>query len=111
VVKWLGAGYLVYLGVKTLLSMEAFDPAQLQVGPSGGARRQGVIAEVLNAKLALFSLAFISQVVNPAGSVFWQFVVLDSVTTMLTSGVDAVVALGASPLSRLLAGNVAARRC
>ena len=110
VVKWLGAGYLVYLGVETLLSRHAFEPAELQGEPSGTAMRQGVIAEVLNPKTALFFLAFIAQFVDPVGSVFWQFVMLGSVTTLLTSGVDAIVAVGAGPLSRLLAGNVAASR-
>ena len=91
--KWLGAAYLVYLGVKTLLDKSGFgDDIDLTSVPSNvsqrGALRQGIVAEVLNPKTALFFLAFIPQFVNPDGNVFWQFVVLGTFTTLLTSGVD-----------------------
>lgn len=109
VVKWLGAAYLVYLGVKTLLGRAGFSPDDVEAPASGGALRQGVVAEVLNPKTALFFLAFIPQFVNPAGNVFWQFVLLGCVTTLLTSGVDLVVAFTAAPLSAWLRRNRGAR--
>ncbi len=109
VVKWLGAAYLVYLGIKTLLGGSGFSTADVAQTPSGGALRQGIIAEILNPKTALFFLAFIPQFVHPGGGVFWQFVLLGAITTLLTSGVDLLVVLGASPLSVLMRRNRAVR--
>ena len=102
VVKWLGAAYLVYLGVKTLLDESSLAEVELASVSSRGAFRQGIVAEALNPKTALFFLAFIPQFVNPEGNVFWQFVALGTVTTLLTSGIDLLVVLGAGPLSRVL---------
>ena len=104
VVKWLGVAYLIYLGLKTILAKGSFaDGIGLErLASSSGALRQGIVAEVLNPKTALFFLAFIPQFIDPAGSVFWQFVLLGSITTLLTSGVDLVVALAAGPLSTVL---------
>ncbi|MBX3143392.1 MAG: LysE family translocator [Trueperaceae bacterium] len=102
IVKWLGVAYLIYLGVKTLLQRATFAPAEIATPPAGGALRQGFIAEILNPKTALFFLAFIPQFVDPASNAFWQFVALGAITTLLTSGVDLIVVLCASPLSSLL---------
>jgi len=105
VVKWLGAAYLIYLGVKTLLGGAGFSPNDVALPPAGGAFRQGIIAEVLNPKTALFFLAFIPQFVNPDGNVFWQFVLMGCITTLLTSGADLVVAFAAGPLGTVLRRN------
>lgn len=102
VVKWLGVAYLVYLGVKTLFEKSSSGEVDLTPVSYKGAFRQGIVAEALNPKTALFFLAFIPQFVNPDGNVFWQFVMLGTVTTLLTSGVDLLVAFGAGPLSRVL---------
>jgi threonine/homoserine/homoserine lactone efflux protein len=104
VVKWLGVAYLIYLGIKTLLDKHSFadDLGLKDITASKGALRQGIVAEVLNPKTALFFLAFIPQFINPEGQVFWQFMLLGTITTLLTSGVDLIVAFAASPLSRLL---------
>lgn len=103
VVKWAGVAYLVYLGIRTLLDGRGADALPSGPPPGGGALRQGIVAEVLNPKTALFFLSFLPQFVNPDGPVFLQFVALGVVTTSLTSGVDLVVAFTAAPLSRLLA--------
>jgi threonine/homoserine/homoserine lactone efflux protein len=70
VVKYLGAAYLVYLGVRRLLGKDE----QLAVEPGAEARPkrparlfyQGVLVNVLNPKLALFFLAFLPQFVDRA---------------------------------------------
>lgn len=105
VVKWLGAAYLVYLGMKTLLGGARSAPHEIEASASGGALRQGVVAEVLNPKTALFFLAFIPQFVNPDANVFWQFVLMGCITTLLTSGADLIVAFAAGPLSTVLRRN------
>lgn len=103
-VKWLGVAYLIYLGIKILFDKHSFaDNLGLEItNAPKGALRQGIIAEVLNPKTALFFLAFIPQFINPEGHIFWQFMLLGTITTVLTSGIDLIVAFAASPLSRLL---------
>ena len=67
VVKWLGVAYLIYLGVKTLLTKSELGEVDLEPVSRQGAFRQGVVAEVLNPKTALFFLAFIPQFVDQIG--------------------------------------------
>lgn len=74
VVKYLGAAYLIYLGVRTLLARPAADPA---VAPASmrlsRVFSQGVVVNLLNPKTALFFFAFLPQFVDPArGSVAVQ---------------------------------------
>ena len=103
VVKYLGAGYLIYLGIKTILSQDA--PIETQGIQRTGHRRaflQGVTVEVLNPKTALFFLAFIPQFVNPAGVVFAQFLLLGSISISLNTSADLIVAFLAGPIGQRL---------
>ena len=102
VVKWAGAAYLIYLGLKTLLDRKPLVLDSTTPTAASGAFRQGVLTELLNPKTALFFLAFIPQFVSPAGNVFLQFVLLGFITTLLTSGADLLVVFAANPLSGLL---------
>ena len=103
VIKWLGAAYLIYLGVRMLLEKHTLEPdTKTSSSSSRGAFTQGILTEVLNPKTALFFLAFIPQFVNPAGHVFLQFVTLGFITTLLTSGADFVVVWATGPLSGML---------
>ncbi len=109
VVKWAGAVYLVYLGVRTIL--ERGDPHEVAEDPAAkGALRQGLLTEVLNPKTALYFPAFIPQFIDRGGNVFVQFVVLGFITTLLTSGADLVVTLAAGPLSGALRRSPRLRR-
>jgi threonine/homoserine/homoserine lactone efflux protein len=108
VVKFAGAGYLIYLGLRTLLARDRGESAP-EPPPQRHAYVQGVVTEVLNPKTALFFLAFIPQFIEPSGSIFWQFVLLGGVTTVLTSGADLIVALAAGPLAGLLRSERARR--
>ena len=67
-VKYLGAAYLVYLGLKAIFARTAMpgNDGAIQVSP-GAAFRQAVLAEILNPKTALFFVAFLPQFVNPEG--------------------------------------------
>ncbi|WP_246580237.1 LysE family translocator [Deinococcus aestuarii] len=110
-VKYAGAAYLIYLGVRTLLSKE-----RLSLDVNGGPRpnhafRQGVITELLNPKTALFFLAFVPQFVNPeAGGVFWQFVLLGTTSVVLNTLADLLVAAFAGPLGSRLRLNARFQR-
>lgn len=73
-IKMVGAAYLVYLGIKTILSKEEFS---LQSNRQKASRSmllwQGFVTNVLNPKVALFFLAFLPQFVNPSlGNISWQ---------------------------------------
>jgi len=73
-IKYLGAGYLVYLGVGLLrqgtVRLAHAVPAPLPLGHVYG---QGVLTEILNPKIALFFLSFLPQFVDPTrGSVAGQ---------------------------------------
>ena len=78
VVRYAGAAYLVWLGVRAMISKSS--PLQVQrVDPErlGRVFRQGVLTNVLNPKVALFFLAFLPQFTDPArGSVPLQIALL-----------------------------------
>ena len=110
-VRILGAGYLVVLGVRTLRARNR--------GIGGNARSvvdhnraywRGLLTNLLNPKMALFSIAFLPQFVDPqAGSVAFQFVVLGACFVALEIAVDGTVGLLAGRLSHLLRGAHAQR--
>jgi threonine/homoserine/homoserine lactone efflux protein len=113
VVKLAGAGYLVYLGMRTLLSWsdEHHTPATSdRPTRSWDAFYQGIVAEILNPKTALFLLAFLPQFVNPQGSVVLQIVVLGCISVSLNTAVDLVVAGFAGSVGRWLRESVRLRR-
>ena len=76
-VKYVGAAYLIYLGVRALLSREGFE---IQAGDAPKPRSillQAFATNVLNPKVALFFLAFLPQFVNPGpGAVGPQLLLL-----------------------------------
>jgi threonine/homoserine/homoserine lactone efflux protein len=111
-VRFAGAVYLLYLGIRTLTGrtnqVHAGRAAPLGIGR---VFRQGVITNVLNPKVALFFLAFIPQFVDPArGSVAWQFVLLGGIFDISGTIVNTVVALAAGSISRWLSGSPRAAR-
>ncbi len=111
-VKYLGAGYLCFLGVRMILEARKDSGLPAVTLP---ARRnpfwQGVATEVLNPKTALFFLSFIPQFVNrSAGHVFLQFVVLGTVSVALNTAADLVVTMLAGPLGHRIRGSARFRR-
>ena len=100
--KWLGALYLIWLGVQTIRSarrdvaMQALDAGSSPAVGACRAFREGMWVEALNPKTAAFFLAFIPQFVSPAlGSVTVQFMVLGLVSVAMNTAVDVVVAFAA----------------
>ena len=98
-VKYLGAAYLVYLGVRMLMRKEqAFAVAAVT---SLGARRallEGVAVEALNVKTALFFLAFLPQFTSTSAPLMPQLVLLGSICVVLNTLVDVVVVFAAHRL-------------
>ena len=104
-VKYIGAAYLVYLGIRLLLSRAASAPVQTK---STGARRallEGILVEALNVKTALFFLAFLPQFLFTGPSVVVQLVVMGTVCVVLNTLVDVAAVLGAARLLRFEASG------
>jgi threonine/homoserine/homoserine lactone efflux protein len=87
--KYLGAAYLVYLGVRLLLRRDAalVLPGVTAQGATR-ALREGILVEALNVKTALFFLAFLPQFVTPAMPLAPQLVLLGSVCVVLNTLAD-----------------------
>lgn len=107
VVKYLGAAYLIYIGVRrlrdrsSLATPEAGEPKRLR-----RAFVDGVVVNVLNPKTALFFLAFLPQFVTEArGHVGEQIVVLGLVFVLLGAVTDSLYALTAGSAARWLRGQ------
>jgi len=111
-VKYLGAGYLCFLGVRMML--DARKDSGLPVAELPARRNpfwQGVMTETLNPKTALFFLSFIPQFVNRAsGHVFLQFVVLGMMSVTLNTAADIVVTVLAGPLGQRIRESQRFRR-
>ena len=100
VVKYAGAAYLVYLGIRMIRSRD-LNPSlsDASVLQPAGTFRQGIATEVLNPKTALFFLSFIPQFIHPErGHVFAQFVTLGIISVSLNTSADIAVAFLAGAL-------------
>jgi threonine/homoserine/homoserine lactone efflux protein len=98
VVKYAGAAYLVYLGIRTLLRRDAEHEAE--DAPSSSMARafgQGLVVNILNPKTSLLFLAFLPQFIDPAqGSATTQIFVLGGTAALLGLTVDSLYATIAS---------------
>jgi threonine/homoserine/homoserine lactone efflux protein len=111
-VRLIGAGYLVWLGLRQLglhrghaTTLHAPSPA-----PLGRIFRQGVVTNMLNPKVALFFLAFLPQFVDPArGDAALQFLALGTLFDINGLLVLTGVVLAASRLRGLFDGGRAQR--
>lgn len=110
--KFAGAAYLVWIGIRTIQAARRDARAALggelvasAVG-AGRAFREGVLVEALNPKTAAFFLAFIPQFIDTAaGNVALQFVALGTVSVVLNTLADIVVAFAASRIRAGAAAN------
>ncbi len=106
-VKILGAGYLIYLGLRTMLARRA--PADLDATPARASHRlfiDGVFVSVLNPKIAMFFLAFLPQFVEPGrGSIARQVLLLGIIYVALALITDSGYALLADRVRRWLGGR------
>ncbi len=95
VVKWLGAAYLVWLGLSRLLGGdEHYAPAPAEERSLSGIFWQGALVNVLNPKAALFFLAFVPQFVDPVQGPAWvQILVLGLTFVAMALCTDALYAL------------------
>jgi threonine/homoserine/homoserine lactone efflux protein len=114
VVKYAGAAYLIYLGIRMILSARDNQEEEIEIRPGQVPRNpfwQGIATEVLNPKTAIFFLAFIPQFVNRAhGAVFWQFLLLGTISVALNTSCDLIVTFMAAPIGARLRSSAVLRR-
>jgi threonine/homoserine/homoserine lactone efflux protein len=107
-VQYVGAAYLVYLGVKTLRKRPELATSGTEEGGGGFLKAviRGAVTGVFNPKVALFFVAFLPQFVRPErGHVMLQFVVLGLLFSFLCVLGDCTLALAAGRLSHGLRNN------
>ena len=99
VVKYLGAAYLIYMGVRLLLS-KSVATATPKVRANGVARalRDGALVEAMNVKTAIFFLAFLPQFVVASEPVMPQILLMGTLCVVLNTLVDVVAVFAASLL-------------
>jgi threonine/homoserine/homoserine lactone efflux protein len=111
-VKYLGAAYLIYLGIQKIRRDETF-------APEGDAPRvklsrifaQGIVVNVLNPKSALFFFAFLPQFVDPArGPVAPQILFLGTLFALMGLTSDSTWALTSGTVAGLFRRNPRAMR-
>jgi threonine/homoserine/homoserine lactone efflux protein len=110
-VKYLGAAYLIYLGIRLLLRKD--QQFTVEPIPSQGARRalfEGIVVEALNVKTALFFLAFLPQFVSPSQPLGPQLVLLGSICVALNTLVDIMAVFASDRLLKSGAARAARAR-
>src|SRR3984893_18184254 len=121
-VKYMGAAYLCFLGVRMIVDARkeqaTTETSSAGTGPDVNTVRpvrnplwQGIATEVLNPKTALFFLSFIPQFVNrQSGHVFLQFVLLGTTSVVMNTSADLIVIVLAGPLGNLIRSSAVFRR-
>ena len=112
VVKWLGAAYLIWLGLQRIFARDEEEtPTTAEPARLSRIFSQGVIVNVLNPKTALFFLAFLPQFVDPSQGVAWtQLLMLGLTFVTLALCCDGLYALLASTASEWLRRKNESRR-
>jgi len=112
VVKWLGAAYLVWLGLQRLFARDEEDtPTAAEPARLSRIFSQGVVVNVLNPKAALFFVAFLPQFVDPSQGAAWTQILALGVTFVAMALIsDGLYALLASTASEWLRRKNESRR-
>lgn len=110
VIRFAGAGYLAWLGIKFIRSKESMisiDPARRK--PLSSIYRQGVVTNLLNPKAALFTLSFVPQFVVPEiGPVSLQILALGLVIVVVMILVDLPLVLASGYFAEFLSQRTGA---
>jgi threonine/homoserine/homoserine lactone efflux protein len=109
ILKYVGAGYLIYLGVRKLLARD--EPLESVPGAHSRLFLRGMVVQLLNPKIAIFFLAFLPQFVEPSrGPVAVQILVLGTLFTLLAILTDSAYVLLAGALGGWLRSSRRAGR-
>ena len=113
VVKWLGAGYLIYLGVRTIVrgATSRTESREGVLKSYGKVFRDGVLVNVLNPKVALLMLALLPQFVDPSrGNVALQTMSVGMIHSLIATLVLTVVAWAADRSAALVKSSATTER-
>ena len=106
IVKYAGAGYLFYLGIKKLTTKPVFSEMEIEAQPAIDLRKvfaEATVVEVLNPKTALFFFAFLPQFVNVSlGHVALQMIIFGLTFSLMGMMTDSIWALAAGTAGRTL---------
>jgi threonine/homoserine/homoserine lactone efflux protein len=106
IVKYLGAAYLIFIGIRTLLTKPEVETQVVERKSLWRIFSQGVVVNVLNPKTALFFFAFLPQFVDPArGSSTLQFLILGLIFVGLAALTDGMYAILAGSAAHWLREN------
>jgi threonine/homoserine/homoserine lactone efflux protein len=107
IVKYLGAAYLIYLGIRKIVAHE--NEAKTEVGKPGSLSRiysQGVVVNLFNPKTALFFFAFLPQFVNASnGNITLQIFLLGIMFVVMAVITDSAYAIISSSIANQLNTN------
>jgi threonine/homoserine/homoserine lactone efflux protein len=106
-----GAAYLVWLGTRAWRSGAAEGTSHRAAATAGRALGRGLVVNLLNPKMAMFTLTFLPQFVRPSrGHLVEQFVVLGAIFLVMEIGIDGAAGLAAGRISNLLRERKRANR-
>lgn len=107
VLKYLGAAYLIWLGIRTLRAQVAPVALKIEGKPLRRLFSEGAVVAALNPKTALFFLAFLPQFISPAAGAVWlQILLLGCSFVLLGLATDGLYALAAGSLRDLFRNSV-----
>lgn len=111
-VKWVGAGYLIYLGAQTIVRRRdpREDVEKLEPTPIKRVFRDGFVVALLNPKTAIFFAAFLPQFMTAEADPTLQGIFLGSLFVGIAAMTDTVYAVIASSASAFLSRSRLARR-
>ncbi|QEM81446.1 LysE family translocator [Halomonas binhaiensis] len=109
IVKWVGAAYLVWLGIQALRARPAAEGQAHQAPPAlrpGNIYRQGILISLLNPKVAIFFLAFLPQFVVPgAGPASLQLALHGFLIIAVAAVIEPPLVMAGARLVSALKGN------
>lgn len=107
IVKYVGAAYLIYLGIKTVVTREKPAEAEaIEEKSLGRVFSQAILVNVLSPKSAMFFLAFLPQFVDAErGAAATQILLLGAIVVVLGFTSGSMYSLLASGIGNLLRGN------
>lgn len=111
VIKWVGVGYMAYLGLNQILAARKITDIDLPRPSSArGSLGAGFLTGVLNPKTIMFYMAFLAQFIDPAAPQLPQFLILMASSMAVVSVVLGTYAMMATKISAHLKGVKAQKR-
>lgn len=107
IVRYLGAGYLIYLGLVAFFERAGnLDVPDVPPISANKAFRQAIVIEILNPKTALFFLAFLPQFTDPSRGALWmQLLVLGVIFVTMSFAFTSLLAVCAAGVSKWIGRN------